>query len=759
MNDLSDPFAGLGPALQRPAIGQPLPRLDGPDKVAGRARYAADHPADGLLVGVVVDTPVARGRIRRIGTDAALAVPGVLDVLTHRNRPHMRALDLFYKDMTSPATGSPFKPLHDDEVHHSGQPVALVVATSFEAARHAARLVQVEVEPAPHETDLLARLPEARDPSPLRAGFEGPPKPRGDADEAWREAPVQVDLAFHLPAQHHHPMELTATTALLSRDGHLTVYDKTQGSQNVRSVVSRVFGLGKHRVTIRNPFVGGAFGAGLHPQVTVLLAVMAALKLHRSVRVVLTRPQMTSFGHRPELWQRVRLGARHDGALTALVHEAVGATSRREDHVEVVVNWSSQLYDCPDVRLGYHVVPLDIHTPCDMRAPGAAQGVHAIEVAIDELAHRVGMDPLALRLKNHADRDPNTGRPFSSKELRACLHEGARRFGWDRRPPMPRAMRDGHELVGWGLACGTWEAMQMFARAHALLTPDGRLVVRTAASDIGTGTLTVMTQIAAATMGLPLEHVRFEYGDSTLPVAPLEGGSSHVTTVGSAVQGVCERLQRRLWSIERRRPNSPFRTCRFHDVGFGDGTMYLRFERDVTVRLGDILAAEGLPVLEEKYLMLPAVLKQKKFTRAVHSAVFCEVRVDEALGTVRVTRVVSAVAAGRIINPLTARSQIVGGIVWGLSQALHEESCTDHALGRVMNHDLAQYHVPVNADIGEIDVLFVAEKDRVVSRLGAKGVGEIGIVGVAAAVANAVFHATGRRPTRLPMTPERVMAP
>lgn len=759
MNDRSPLIPGLHPAPGRPAIGQPLPRLDGPDKVSGRARYAADHPADRLLVGVVVDTAVARGRIRRIGTDAARAVPGVLDVLTHENRPHMRALDLFYKDLTAPVTGSPFKPLHDEVVHHSGQPVALVVAESFEAARWAARLVEVEVEPEPHATDLLAQLAHAREPSPMRAGFESPPKPRGDADAAWREAPVQVSLAFHHAAQHHHPMELQATTAIFGRDGHLTVHDKTQGSQNVRSVVSRVFGLGKHRVTVKNAFVGGAFGAGLRPQATLLLAVMAALKLHRSVRVVLTRPQMTGGVHRPELWQEVRLGAGRDGALSAMVHEAIGSTSRKEDHVEVVVNWSSQLYPCPDVRQGYRLVPLDRHSPGDMRAPGAAHGVHAIEVAMDELAHRLGMDPLLLRLKNHADVDPNTDRPFSSKELRACLHEGARRFGWDRRPPVPRAMRESHELVGWGMACGTWEAMQMFARAHALLTPDGRLVVRTAASDIGTGTLTVMTQIAAATMGLPLDRVRFEYGDSTLPVAPLEGGSSHVTTVGAAVQGVCERLQRRLWSIERRRPNSPFRTCRFHDVGFGDGTMYLRFERDVTVRLGDILAAEGLPVLEEKYLMLPAVLKQKKFTRAVHSAVFCEVRVDEALGTVRVTRVVSAVAAGRIVNPLTARSQIVGGVVWGISQALHEESQADHALGRFMNHDLSQYHVPVNADIGEIDVVFVPEKDRIVSRLGAKGVGEIGIVGVAAAVANAIFHATGRRLTRLPMTPEHVMAP
>ncbi|MEF7612371.1 xanthine dehydrogenase family protein molybdopterin-binding subunit [Aquincola sp. MAHUQ-54] len=766
MNDRSrDTFFTLLPPPPQVALGMELPRLDGHAKVTGAARYAAEHPQAGLLYGVVVNTAAARGRIERISTRRALAVPGVVDVLTHENRPRMRSLDLFYKDMTAPVTGSPFKPLHDAQVHCSGQPVALVVARSFEAARYAATLVEVEVAAEPHETDLLAQLHTARQPSALRAGFKSPPKQRGDADRAWHAAPVQVDAAFHLRPEHHNPMEMHATTVLYAARGpagkgsHLTIHDKTQGSQNVRSVVSRVFGLPESRVTVRNTFVGGAFGSGLRPQYPLLLAVMAALKLKQSVRVVLTRPQMFTFGHRPELWQRVRLGAQRDGRLTALLHDAAGTTSRREDHVEVVVNWSGQLYRCDNVRLDYKLVPLDLHSPMDMRAPGAAQGVHAIEVAMDELAHRLGMDPLALRLKNYAEHDANEDLPFSSKELRACYQQAAQRFGWERRPPRPRAWRHGRELVGWGMATGTWDALQMFARVQAVLQADGQLVLRTAASDIGTGTLTVMTQIAAAAMGLPLSQVRFELGDSTLPVAPVEGGSSHVATVGSAVQGVCERLQRRLWSMARQQPGSPFATGRFHDVGFADGCMHLRFERDVTVRLTDILAAAGHSTLEEKYLLLPAVLKQRKYTRAVHSAVFCEVHVDETLGTVRVTRVVIAVAAGRIINPLTARSQVIGGVVWGIGQALHEETLADHTLGRFMNHDLAQYHVPVNADIGDIEVVFVEEKDTIASRLGAKGVGEIGIVGVAAAVCNAIHHATGRRILSLPMTPDKVMAP
>ena len=763
MNDRFNPVDSTLPDLmaQRPPVtlGMPLPRLDGPAKVSGRARYAAEHPAGDLLYGVIVDTPVARGHIERIDVRRAMAVPGVVEVITHENRPRMRSLDLFYKDMTAPVTGSPFKPLHDDQVHYSGQPVAVVVATSFEAARHAATLVDAQVAAEPHQTDLMAVLPDARGPSALRAGFKPPPKPRGDAEAAYAQAPVQVEAEFHHGAEHHNPMELHGTTVIYGRNRHLTVHDKTQGSQNVRWVLSRVFGLPKSRLTVKNEFVGGAFGSGLRPQPTVLLATMAALKLERSVRVVLTRQQMFNFGHRPESWQRVKLGAAPDGELLALTHDAVGATSRKEDYVEVVVNWSSQLYRSQTARLGYQLAELDHYSPMDMRAPGAAHGVHAIEVAMDELAHRLQMDPVALRLKNYADHDYNEDLPFSSKELRACYQQAAERFGWEGRPQAPRSMREGRELVGWGMASGTWDAMQMFARVHAVLQADGKLLLRTAASDIGTGTLTVMTQIGAASMGMAMEDVTFELGDSNLPVAPVEGGSSHVTTIGSAVQGVCERLQHKLWELARKQPNSPFATCRFHDVGFAKGFMYLRFERDVTVRLTDILAAASLKELEEKYLMLPAVLKQKKYTRAVHSAVFCEVKVDEDFGTVRVTRVVSAIAAGRIINPQTARSQIIGGVVWGISQALHEETQADQQLGRFMNRDFAQYHVPVNADIHDIEVIFVEEKDRIASRLGAKGVGEIGLVGVAAAVCNAIHHATGRRILSLPMTPDKVMAP
>jgi xanthine dehydrogenase YagR molybdenum-binding subunit len=754
------PVAELGTGYV--AKGDAIPRVDGRAKVTGQARYAAEHVTSDMVFGVVVSSSVAQGRITALHLDQALAVPGVVDILSHANRPRMRKLDIFYKDMTAPA-GSPFKPFHSDGILYSGQPIALVLADSFEAARHAASLVRVEYDVEPHDTNLLTNLHRAHTPSRLKAGFSPPPKETGDAQAAFDAAPVKVDAEYYAGVEHHNPMEMHATTVLRGEDGHLTIYDKSQGSQNSRWMVSHVFGLSKNKVTVKNPFVGGAFGSGLRPQYNLILAVMAALQLERSVRVVLTRQQMFTFGHRAETWQRLRLAAAPDGTLVSVMHEAIAATSRLEDYVEVVVNWSGQLYACNNVKLSYQLVKLDQYSPIDMRAPGAAHGVHALEVAMDELAYALNMDPLALRLKNYADHDPAGGLPYSSKELRACYEQGAARFGWSGRTMEPRSMKEGNELIGWGMATGQWDAMQMFARAHAVLHADGRLVVSSAATDIGTGTYTVMAQIAAAAMGLPMENVVFRLGDSTLPVAPIEGGSSHVTTVGSAVEGVCEKLRKRLFKLARAMPDSPFSKAKFEDVRFLGGTMEWLSDQPGTVgaaiSLAGILAAAGVGSIEDKYLMLPNMLKQKKYTRATHSAVFCEVRVDEAFGTVRVTRVVSAVAAGRIMSAQLARSQIFGGVVWGISQALHEETHTDHWLGRFMNHNLAEYHVAVNADIHDVDVIFVDEDDPIVSRLGAKGVGEIGIVGVAAAVSNAIFHATGRRVRSTPMTPDKVMAP
>ncbi|MGX4640921.1 xanthine dehydrogenase family protein molybdopterin-binding subunit [Massilia sp. SYSU DXS3249] len=745
------------PGTGRVATGTDVSRVDGRAKVTGAAQYAAEHFAPGLLYGVVVSGTVAKGRIREIDTTEALALDGVIEVLSHLNRPKVRGFDLAWKDMTAPA-GSPFKPLYDDKVIYSGQPVALVLAETFEAARRAAALVRVHYDVEPHDTRLEANLGRARAPCPLKSGFEPPPPEKGKAEKAWQAAPVRIEARFHHGVEHHNPMEMFASTVIRGEDGHLTIYEKTQSSQNNRWYVSHVFGLPKDKVTVRNPYVGGAFGSGLRPQYQLTLAVMASLHLKRSVRVVLTRQQMFSFGHRPETVQTVKLAAERDGTLRAILHEAIGETSQIEDHAEVVVNWSGLLYACDNIRLGYKVVSLDQYTPIDMRAPGAAHGMHALEVAMDELSYALEMDPLALRLKNYAERVPIEDKPYSSKELRACYAQGAEKFGWSRRPLAPRSMREGSELVGWGMATGVWDAMQLFARASAVMHADGRLVVSSAASDIGTGTYTVMAMIAAESMGLPLERVTFQLGDSTLPVAPIEGGSSHVATVGSAVAGACDKLRLSLLRHAQSAADSPFRDKRLKDVEFTGGTMRLKDDPGTFISLGLVAERSSRGRIEEKYLLLPQMLKQRKYRRLVHSAVFVEVRVDEELGIVRVTRVVSAVAAGRIMNTKTAGSQIVGGVVWGISQALHEESHLDHRFGRFMNHNLSEYHVAVNADIHDIDVLFVEEDDRIVSRLGAKGVGEIGQVSVAAAVSNAIYHATGKRIRTTPITPDKVLA-
>ncbi|CAN7516084.1 xanthine dehydrogenase family protein molybdopterin-binding subunit [Variovorax sp. LjRoot290] len=737
-------------------FGAPVARVDARAKVTGAARYAAEHPAKGLLYGVVVPSPIARGRIRSIDSRAARAVPGVIEVLTHENRPPMARFDLLHKDMDAPG-GSPFRPLHDAQIHSDAQPVALVVAVSFEAARHAARLIEVHCAAERPRSDMQRLAIEARKPSRLKFGYQVAPKVRGEPEDAWDEAPVKIEARYRSPAEFHNPMETHASTAIWEGEGRLTIYDKTQGAQNSRAYLARVLKLRKRDVRVLCPFVGGAFGSGLRPGYQLVLAAMAALTLRRAVRVVLTRQQMFSFGHRPETLQTLKLACDTEGRLRSVVHEAVSETSRNEDYVENIVSWTGLLYNTPNLRLAHRVVELDRFTPTDMRAPGAAQGVYALESAMDELAHAVGLDPLALRLRNYTETEPGSGKPFSSKALRECYARGAERFGWSRREPEPRSMRDGRTLIGWGMATGVWDAMQIHGAARAVLRVDGTLEVGSATTDIGTGTGTVMSQIAAATLGLPLAKVDFSLGDSSLPLAPVQGGSFTVATIGTAVQAACLKIAAKLLLMARAQGDTPLRQPRLKDVEFVNGLVRLRVDPSRSISLRELMQRAGAAQIEAKSLALPNLMKQRKYARATHSAVFAEVRVDEDLGSVHVTRVVSAVAAGRIVNPRTATSQIEGGVVWGIGMALHEEGLVDHRLGRVMNHSLAEYHLAANADVGEIEVIFVDEQDEVVNPLGVKGVGEIGIVGVAAAVGNAIFHATGRRVYSLPITLDKVL--
>ncbi len=553
-------------------------------------------------------------------------------------------------------------------------------------------------------------------------------------------------------------MEPHATTVVWEKGGKLTVYDKTQGVQNVQSYLSSVFGLKADDVQVISPYVGGAFGSGLRPQYQSFLAVMAAVELKRSVRVTLTRQQMFTFGYRPNTIQTVGLGSKPDGTLTAITHEAIGNTSQFEDYQENVVNWTGLLYGAENATLTYKLVKTDFYTPSDMRAPGATLGVFAIETAMDELAYELSIDPLDLRLANYTERDENEGKPFTSKQLRACYKEGAERFGWSKRNPVPRSMKEGRELIGWGMATGAWEALHMKTAARATLKPGPTLEVASATSDIGTGTYTIMAQIAAETLGLPIEAVSVKLGDSSLPKSPLEGGSWTAASVGAAVQAACETVRGELFKLARGLDASPLANADIDHVEFVDSAIRLASDPSQSVPIDRALAANKTPVLEAEEAVGPGLISSKRFSRNTHSAIFAEVRVDEELGVVRVTRVVNAVAAGRILNLKTGGSQVMGGVVWGISMALHEETMPDHALGRFMNHNLAEYHIPVHADVPPaIEVIFVEEHDTQVNPLGVKGLGEIGIVGTAAAIGNAIYHATGKRVRDLPITIDKLL--
>jgi xanthine dehydrogenase YagR molybdenum-binding subunit len=731
----------------KPYIGTPTSRVDGRVKVTGMAQYAGEFSAPDLAYGSVVTSTIARGRIVRIDATRALAVEGVLDVLTHENRPTMGATDQAFNDEVAPA-GSPFRPLYDDKVKFNGQPIALVIAEEWEIARFAATLVHVEYEAENHDTDLHTRRDKA-------FVVEKPDKPRGDAAKAIAAAAVRHEAEYFIPVEYHNPMELFAATAVWKDGGKLTVFDKTQGVQNVQRYVCGVFGLKSDDVRVMSPFVGGAFGSGLRPQYEVVLAVQGALQLKRSVRLVLAREQMYGLGYRPATIERVALGARADGSLDAITHEAIAMTSQYEEFSRNDTSWSALLYKSANARYEHKLSRLDVPTPSDMRAPGAASGVYALECAMDELAVALKLDPVELRMRCYSDRDQNTGAPFTSKQLKECYRKGAELFGWAKRNSEPRSMRDGIDLVGWGMATGVWEALQMPMGARIMLSGNGHVEVSCATSDIGTGTYTVMAQVAADMLGVPIDNVTVKLGDSTLPHSMVEGGSWTAASVSHAIAVTADEVRKELLGLAQTMPNSPLAGLQAEDVVLVDGMIAGRQDSSRAVSVAEAMQHGGVDrIVHEMSAEFP---EDTKHARNTHSAIFAEVKVDEQLGAIRVTRVVSAVAAGRIINTKTAASQVMGSIVWGIGMALHEEALYDHSFGRIMNANIAEYHVPVNADVQDIKVIFVDEPDNIVNPLGIKGVGEIGIVGVAAAIANAVYHATGKRVRDLPITIDKVL--
>jgi len=734
-------------------IGTATSRVDGRAKVTGAAKFAGEFITPGLAHASLVTATIAKGRVSRIDANEALAVEGVIDVLTHRNRPRMASTDSAYKDEVAPEEGSPYRPLYDDRIQFSSQPIALVVAEESEIACFAASLVRVEYDEEAHVTDVHGEQSNAFVLKPGDDPF-GPPKPRGNAKRAFAAAGLRHEGEYHVPIEHHNPMELYASTVIFEPDGKLTVCDKTQGVQNVQRYLCGVLEMATDQVRVISPFVGGAFGSGLRPQFQVMLAALAARALKRSVRLVLTRQQMYGLCYRPAMIQRIALGASADGMLDAITHDALTVTSQYEDFHRQETGWSGLLYKCANATYAHKLARLDLPTPSDMRAPSAATGVYALECAMDELAVALNLDPVELRLRCYSDRDQHTDRPYSSKSLRDCYRQGADAFGWGKRSPEPRSMRDGGELVGWGMASGVWEALQVPITVRIVLTANGHAEVSCATSDIGTGTYTIMAQVAAEMLGLPLDSVTIKLGDSTLPQSPVEGGSWIAASVSNGIAVTAATIRNELLRLARQMPNSPLADSTPDEVALVDGKLVSKRDPARAVSIADAMRHGGIDRIEEEKSTIFA--NDGTHARNTHSAVFAEVKVDEQLGIIRVTRVVSAVAAGRILNTKTASSQIMGGVVWGIGMALHEETLLDHKFGRVMNANIAEYHVPVNADVHDIKVIFVDEADDIVNPLGIKGVGEIGIVGVAAAIANAVYHATGKRVRDLPITLDKL---
>jgi xanthine dehydrogenase YagR molybdenum-binding subunit len=736
-------------------IGEPIPRVDGPAKVTGQATYAAEFRLPGLCHAAVVLSTIPRGRIARIDTTAAAGAPGVLAVLTHENAPRLAYEPLPQRPQVDPKSGEQLHVLQDPEVHFNGQPIVLVVAETLEQATHGGELVRVEYEPASATTDFDPARGRPPSEQTAKAGRPGDTS-RGDADAALSAAPVRIAASYRHPREHHNAIEPHATIAHWEGE-HLTLHDKTQWVDNDRKEIAAVFGIPEERIRVVSPFVGGAFGSALRTWPHVTLAALGAKVVGRPVRLELTRRQLyTSVGFRPHTTQRVALGADRDGHLGAIVHEAASQVAAYEEYAETTLAPTQHIYACPNVRTRYRLVEMDTNSPCSMRAPGVVTGILAMEMAMDELAEALGMDPLELRLRNHADRDEKKDLPWSSKALRECYELAAGSFGWSHRPPQPRAMRDGTTLIGWGMATAMYHSERGGGSAQVALSGNGMAVVRSAASDMGPGTWTSMTQVAADTLGLPMERVRFELGDTNLPYAPVHGGSITMASVGNAVAEACKAAQRKLVELVRAASDGPFAglpaeaiLCRGGGLACADGS-------GETVAYDVLLRQHNLAWLEAEATSKPGEETQK-FSSAAFGAVFAEVRVDEALGTVRVPRIVGAYDVGRVVNPLTARSQCIGGIVGGIGMALLERAEWDGRFGKVMNANLAEYLVPTCADAPELDVSFVPGDDRNFNPLGVKGLAEVAICGVAPAIANAIHHATGRRIRDLPITPESLL--
>jgi xanthine dehydrogenase YagR molybdenum-binding subunit len=727
--------------------GQPLTRRDGELKVTGRATYAADNHPAGLLYAVAAVSSIARGRVAGLDVAAAKAHPGVVEVFTPANCPRL-AHD---PDVKIGMLSFRIEVLQNDTVRYVNQPIALVVAETLEAAVEGAVLLQPRYEAEPARASLA-------DGERYRPDGASSRTIQGDVEAGLAAAAQVIETDVSTPAQYHNAMEPHAVVAQWDGD-FLTLDMPNQALVMSRNAYAVYFGVPPENILIRSPFLGGGFGSKAIINGPQILAMLAARRLKRPIKFVLSRAQMYGpVGHRGRTWQRLRLGVGSDGRLAALHHHAIAATSSFDEFLESAANASLHAYASPAILAETEGLRLDIGTPGPMRAPGEASGSAALEVAMDQAAEACGMDPLDFRLANYAETEPGAGRPYSSKSLRECYSEGAKRFGWAGRPLQPRAMRDENGLlVGWGVGTALFPCPHFHAEARATLRVDGTALVETAGVDMGQGAWTALAQIAAAALGLDPEQVEFRSGVSDLPDGGVAGGSGHTASAGLALHNAGEDAIARLAELAGADPASPLFGAGNIGVVAKGGRLHRRDDESRSESYADILARTGHGAVVGRGRMVRDEDAAQKWAMFSHGAVFAEVKVDPDLGMVRATRLVGAFAAGRIVNPRLVRSQYYGGMIWGLSFALHEAAHADRRTGRIMNADLAEYHVPVNADVPSIEAVLVPEEDLYVNPLGVKGVGEIGITGTVGAIANAVWHATGVRVRRFPIQIEDLL--
>jgi xanthine dehydrogenase YagR molybdenum-binding subunit len=734
-------------------IGQPLTRRDGILKVTGAARYAADNHPPGMLYAVLAVSSIARGRVTFLDVPAAKAHPCVVEVMTPANKPRLA--------QDPDAKTNPFMfrldLLQNDHVRYANQPIAVVIARTLEAATEGAVLLSPRYETEPSRIGLDAS--ESFIPSGVGVGNPAEMH-RGDVAGGLEQASRRIEATYETVAQYHNAMEPHAIVAAWDGDT-LSIDTPSQGLAMAQGRVAGLFGIPPEKIHIRSPFLGGGFGSKGFIAGPQVLGIMAARLVGRPVKLVLRREQMFGpVGHRAPTRQTLRLGTDRDGALMAIDHHTKTASSTFDDFFEPASDASHTLYASPAIATSHEAVRIDTGTPLFMRAPGEATGSIALESAIDEMAHACGMDPLAFRLKNYAEVEPISGKPFSSKALRDCYAQGAEHFGWARRTLAPRQMRDqAGLLVGWGVGTATFPAIMFQAQARAVIRNDGTGVMEIGAHDMGQGAWTALAQIAADGLGLDIDQVEFRSGTSDLPDAGIAGGSSHTATAGMAIHAAGADVIAKLADLATGDGRSPLFGAANAGVIARDGRLFRRDDESRSESYAAILARAGRAQIEGRGSSATDPVSQSSYAMHAHGAVFAEVKVDPELGQIRVSRLVGAFAAGRVINPRLVRSQYYGGMIWGVSFALHEHAVMDPRSGRPMNPNLGEYHVPVNADVPSLEAILVDESDPYVNALGIKGVGEIGVTGTAGAVANAVWHATGTRVRQFPITLDRLIEP